>query len=302
MFSEIKNNSILRNANRSALCTNALVLCMALLGARVSVAQEAKAGWVLDLNGQWAISGTTTLLAQAASVPAGGQLVDLAPKDRDYIRIADLHGDLLKSIRCSKTGCGQCVKNQDSCVAPIDPLPKAPEQPGLLAATWEGLMDLFAGQPERYSVHRSRSLGVDKCIADGVAPIDASGNAHLDGILKDCDAGVYAFEFSLAGERAQQNAQEATVTWDPKAVGGSAVAVVQPGLYRAKFTRDQRSGSAWILLSTASSYEVEKASFANLSAVVDGWGPEVERDEKVAYKRAYLDYLSRSKGGADQVR
>ena len=304
MFSVVKNTPAYWK--RLSLPVAMIALGLALVGTSQLDAQEAKAGWVLDLNGQWAVSGTTTLLAKAAPVPAGGQLVDLAPKDGDYIRIADLHGDLLKSIRCSTSGCGQCVKNGDSCTAPIEPLPQAPAQPGLIAATWEGLMDLFAGQPERYSVHRSRGLGVEECVADGVVPHDTTGSAHLGGLLKNCEAGVYTFEFlhtgSAAPNRKDLIAVQSTVTWNPKESAGNAVAALPPGLYRARFSRDMRSGSAWMLVCASPAFEEDQASFKRVSAVVDGWGQQVERDSKEAYKRAYLDYLSRSKGGLDQVR
>jgi hypothetical protein len=265
-------------------------------------AEDAKAGWVLDVKGQWAVSGGTTLLTQAASVPSGGQLVNLGPKDGDYIRIADLHGDLLRSLRCSQNGCGQCVKSEDNCTAPIEALPKAPEQPGLLTATFEGLMDLFGGQPERYSIHRSRSIGAETCIAENVVPLDASGNVHLDGVLMKCEQGAYTLEFApAAADGTGQEAKKLTVNWNPGEPAGKFSVALAPGLYGVRYTRDWRSGSAWILVCASPAFEDKRAAFEKLSAVVDGWGRQVEGESKVAFKRAYLDYLSRSKGGADQV-
>ena len=294
------------NASRLASGITVLVSCLVVFSAGQSGAQEAKAGWVLDQNGQWAVSGSTTLLAQAASVPAGGQLVNLAPKDGDYIRIADLHGELLRSLRCSKNGCGQCVKNEDDCTAPIEPLPKAPAHPGLIAVTWEGLMDLFGGQPERYSIHRSRSIGAETCISEDVVPLDASGNAHLDGLLKNCVPGDYKLEFAPAGAAAAdhevQDARQQTVTWKPSEPASIAPVALAAGLYRVRYTREFRTGGVWILVCASPSFENDRVAFEKLSAVVDGWGQQVETNSKVAYKRAYLDYLSRSKGGPDQVR
>jgi hypothetical protein len=305
MFSTLRNELANRDASSLAFRVTILVSCLVLLSFRLN-AEEAKAGWVLDVKGQWAFSGGTTLLAQAASVPAGGQLVNLAPKDGDYIRIADLHGDLLRSLRCSQNGCGQCARIGDTCTAPIEPLPQAPVQPGLIAATWEGLMDLFVGHPERYSIHRSRAIGAETCIAENVVPLDASGNAHVDGLLKKCEPGVYTFEIAPAGatavDRAERVAKQVTATWNPSEPAGKWPVALAPGLYRVSYTREWRSGEAWILVCASPSFANNQASFEKLSAVVDGWGPQVERDSKAAFKRAYLDYLSRSKGGSDQAR
>ena len=306
MFSAVNDTPARRAASRLATRVAALFSCLLLCSACSSIAQDAKAGWVLDMSGEWAVSGGTNLLAQAASVPAGGQLVNLAPKDGDYIRIANLHGDLLRSLRCTKNGCGQCVKNEDICSAPIEPLPTAPAQPGLMAATWEGLMNLFGGQPERYSVHRSRSIGADTCIAENVVPLDASGSARLDSLLKNCEPGAYALEFLPAAtpvaEPAARVAKQIEVNWSPNEPSGKMSLVLAPGLYEVRLTREWRSGRAWILVCASPLFEEDRAAFGKFSAVVDGWGLQVERDSKVSFKRAYLDYLSRSKGGADQVR
>lgn len=305
MFSAVTSALATWNANKLAFRVTLFISCLMFLSICPLMAQDAKAGWVLDLKGQWAVSGGTTLLTQAASVPAGGQLVNLAPKDGDFIRIADLHGELLRSLQCSTTGCSQCT-NEDTCSAPIEPLPKSTEQAGLMAATWAGLMDLFVGQPERYSIHRSRSLGADTCLADGVVPLDASGSADLEGVMKNCEPGSYTLDFVPAGsaatDQAVEDANEATLIWSPTEHTYKSPGDLHPGLYELRFTRDWRSGSAWILACPAAVFKQDVSSFDKFSAVVDGWGNDVGGDSKVAYKRAYLDYLSRSKGGADQVR
>jgi len=300
MFSTVRNAPANKDASGLALGATILVLCLLLFSVRLN-AEDAKVGWVLDVKGQWAVSGGTALLTQAASVPAGGQLVNLAAKDGDYIRIADLHGELLRSLRCSQSGCGQCGKSEDKCTAPIEPLPKAPEQPGFLAATFEGLMDLFGGQPERYSIHRSRSIGAETCIAENVVRLDASGNVQLGDVLMRCEQGTYTLEFApAAADGAGQEAKKLTVNWNPGEPGSSSVALA-PGLYGVKYTREWRSGSAWILVCASPTFEDKRAAFEKLSAVVDGWGRQVEGESKAAFKRASLDYLSRSNGGPDQV-
>jgi len=301
MFSTVRNAPANGNASGLALGVTILVSCLLQFSARLN-AEDAKAGWVLDVKGQWAVSGGTTLLTQAASVPAGGQLVNLAAKDGDYLRIADLHGDLLKSLRCSQNGCGQCGKSEDKCTAPIEPLPKAPEQPGLLAATFEGLMNLFVGQPERYSIHRSRSMGAETCIAEDVVPLDTSGVIRLDGLLKNCGPGAYSLEFApAAADGTGQEAKHLTVNWSSSEPPGKFSVALAPGLYGVRYTREWRSGNAWILVCASPAYEEKRAAFEKLSAVVEGWGRQVEGESKVEFKRAYLDYLSRSKGGPDQV-
>jgi hypothetical protein len=171
----------------------------------------------------------------------------------------------------------------------------------LLAATFAGLMDLFGGQPERYSIHRSRSIGVETCIAENVVPLDGSGNVHLDGLMKNCGPGVYSLEFAAtAADGTGQDAKKLTVNWNPGEAGSSSVALA-PGLYGVKYTREWRSGNAWILVCASPAFEDKRAAFEKLSAVVEGWGRQVEGESKVEFKRAYLDYLSRSKGGPDQV-
>jgi hypothetical protein len=260
-------------------------------------AQAAQVGWVVDARGEWHVNGGHDHLKKFASVPSEGLLSNPAPTDGGYIVVANMHGDIIRQIRCPNATCGVCVQN-DNCASPISPLPKAPGQAGYLTAAIDGIKDLFGEHPERYSVHRSRSIG-RSCVSEAVLPIGTDGRARLDGLLRNCEAGNYTLEFQAAGSArtgasGEQPAQ-LTVAWNPANPNELFLVELKPGLFDVRYTRDWMSGSAWVLMSSEPAYDQNASSFKAFAASVDQWGEQVEPETRSAYKRAYLDHLSQAK-------
>jgi|GEM_PF-7113481 hypothetical protein len=257
-------------------------------------AEGPQVGWVVDSRGEWHVNGGQDRLKKFSPLPAEGRVSISAPADGDFITVANLNGEIIRRIRCSNSACGTCVQN-DACTSPITPLPKLPEEAGVISAAMEGIRELFGEHPERYSVHRSRSIA-RSCVTEAVLLLDADRRARLNGLLRNCEAGNYTIEFRAA-EAASDAAspKQVTIFWDPAKPEELYPLGSPAGLFNVQYTRDWMSGSAWILLSPPAKFEIATASFNTFAARVDSWDDEVEPETKAAFKRAYLDYLYQQK-------
>jgi len=279
-----------------ALRTAVAYACF-LAGSGMIGAQTSNVGWVVDVNSaHWHVNGDKSPLAKGTYLPSEGILSNSSPSDGDYLVVANLHGDIIRRLRCTNSSCGVCIEN-DSCANPIAPLPKAPPEGGYFSAAFDGLKDLFGEHPERYSVHRSRAIG-HSCVSESVSSLSSAGKARLDDLLKNCEHGNYTLEFRAAGSSREnsigEQPKQVTVDWNPATPGAEFAVDLRPGLYRVEFTRDWTSGTAWLLLTSPSAYEQSLKSFSDFNATVDKWGDAVEPETKTAYKRAFLDHLSRT--------
>ncbi len=277
----------------------ALAACVFFMLAAVEcIAQVPNVGWVVDVKSQsWHVNGRQESLTKGKLLPAEGILSNAAPTDGDYLVVANMHGDIIRRLRCSNSGCGACVQN-DSCANPIAPLPKAPEEAGYLSAAIDGIKDLFGEHPERYSVHRSRGLSYS-CISDTVVVFNSDGGGDLEGLLRNCAEGTYNLEIRAAGSThgggQGGSPREVVVSWNPANPSRAVPLDLGAGLYILEYTRDWMSGTAWVLLCPQSSCSAAAESYNAFAAIVDGWGEQVESETRIAYKRAYLDKLSELK-------
>ena len=287
----LKLNTVCRVRARWASLAACLSLAITVGGL---CAQPASVGWVVDVKSKnWHVNGDKTSLAKGAYLPPEGMLSNSAPSDGDFLVVANMHGDIIRRLRCSSSACGLCILN-DTCMNPIAPLPKAPEEGGYFSAAIGGLKDLFGEHPERYSVHRSRAIG-HSCVSEAIASLSADGKARLDGLLKNCDQGTYTLEFRAAGSSKEnslgERPKQITVEWSPSSTETQFPLDLHPGLYRVEYTRDWMSGTAWLLLSSQNTYGKSSESFNSFGATIDKWGDDVEPETKAAYKRAFLDHL-----------
>jgi hypothetical protein len=258
-----------------------------------SASAQQKIGYVLAMEGTWTLSGDTPELILGQSLPAMGLLVNPTPRDGDNIVVADLRGEVIKTVRCKNGACREC-RQLGGCYDPIQQLPAVADKTTTFGTTLSAVLELFAGKPDRYSVHRVR----------GAEPIGrAAGVAQLEGstveisyFMEGLDKGSYEVQAAslvgAGGNERNWRSSATTVNWNP----GNSVPLVlkgiQPGLYLLSFGNKGTSGFAWVLLCDSRAYPSAVASFDGFSKQMEIWGDSVSENMKKSYQRAYLDYLA----------
>jgi len=271
---------------------------LALLAATIvagldSASAQQKIGYVLAMEGTWTLSGDTPEVILGQSLPAMGLLVNPTPRDGDNIVVADLRGEVIKTVRCKNGACREC-RQLGGCYDPIQKLPAVADKTTTFGTTLSAVLELFAGKPDRYSVHRVR----------GAEPIGrAAGVAQLEGstveisyFMEGLDKGSYEVQAAslvgAGGNERNWRSSATTVNWNP----GNSVPLVlkgiQPGLYLLSFGNKGTSGFAWVLLCDSRAYPSAVASFDGFSKQMEIWGDSVSENMKKSYQRAYLDYLA----------
>jgi hypothetical protein len=245
------------------------------------------------MEGTWTLSGDTPEVILGQSLPAMGLLVNPTPRDGDNIVVADLRGEVIKTVRCKNGACREC-RQLGGCYDPIQQLPAVADKTTTFGTTLSAVLELFAGKPDRYSVHRVR----------GAEPIGrAAGVAQLEGstveisyFMEGLDKGSYEVQAAslvgAGGNERNWRSSATTVNWNP----GNSVPLVlkgiQPGLYLLSFGNKGTSGFAWVLLCDSRAYPSAVASFDGFSKQMEIWGDSVSENMKKSYQRAYLDYLA----------
>ena len=258
-----------------------------------SASAQQKIGYVLAMEGTWTLSGDTPEVILGQSLPAMGLLVNPTPRDGDNIVVADLRGEVIKTVRCKNGACREC-RQLGGCYDPIQQLPAVADKTTTFGTTLSAVLELFAGKPDRYSVHRVR----------GAEPIGrAAGVAQLEGstveisyFMEGLDKGSYEVQAAslvgAGGNERNWRSSATTVNWNP----GNSVPLVlkgiQPGLYLLSFGNKGTSGFAWVLLCDSRAYPSAVASFDGFSKQMEIWGESVSENMKKSYQRAYLDYLA----------
>src|SRR5208337_1395676 len=154
-------DSCCRSARRSAVRQAGMVsifLCVLANWAPLALAQQ-KVAYVLEIEGTWTLKGNAKPLALGQSLPAKGILSNDVPRDNDHIVVADLRGEVIKTIHCMSRVCREC-RVSGGCYDPIQPIPDATARVGTISVIVEAVLEFFAGKPNRYSVHRVRGSDV----------------------------------------------------------------------------------------------------------------------------------------------
>jgi hypothetical protein len=273
----------------------ALIAAMTVHPSALYSADQLKSGWVLDIAGTWVLEGQSSPLSRAQTLPVGGVLVNPSPHDDDYITVANMRGEVFKIIRCKDNVCRQCVKG-GGCYDPIQPLPQGPDEGGPFFTVLQGMIQLFFGQPDRYSIHRARSAAFDLA-TESVLKLEGK-KLDLGQFMRERMSGTFSFEFDPLDSKMKldANSQPTTVTieWNPDNPKSAIVLGVRPGLYRVIDGTNKRPGSAWVLVCEAANYDSTAATYESFLKSTESWGGEIDHDAKISYQRAFLDYLSRS--------
>ena len=242
-----------------------LALMACLLCVRLEAQQSA--GFVLDMDGIWTSAGSSQPLSRGQHLPAGALLRNDSPSNGDRIVVANLNGEVVKRIRCKSGVCKEC-NDSGACNDPIRALPSATPQAGALASSFEAVMELFLGKPDRYSAHRVRGEG----LAEAVLQL-ADGRCDLAPAFRNVDKGRYYIQFKSLSEPGSASG----IGFDPlpfdadasRAYGRVYAAVVASG-------RKARGARAVDLLIAATAcaaglplYTRNPADFSSLADLVD---------------------------------
>jgi len=265
------------------------------------VLAQQKVGYVLEMEGKWTIDGTAESLNMGQSVAGGIILTNSKPANGDHIVVANLQGEVIKTIRCKTGTCGEC-RESGACYDPIHPLPISPEATSRVSTAFNAVLELFASKPDRYSVHRVRSSGL---IIERNEVVRLDGSVvDVSGFLQYQEKGVYEFQFiplsREGGSKEDRKPILNSFNWNPGKKASLSIEGIHPGLYEVWITRGDETGSAWVLLCSAGSYSSSIASFQGFSDQTDNWGGSVTLTTKQAYQRAYLELLASRNSGSVQ--
>lgn len=281
------------------LAGHALVLAGTLVICASSVIAQQKVGFVLDMRGKWRCKEAQEFLKLGQLLPGEGVLSNPAPADDDHIVIANLHGEIIKTVRCKDGVCRECTES-GACYDPIHPLPKAGDSAGTVSTLLNAVLDLFVERPERYSVHRVR--GADpEVIQSEVVRLDAS-SVELGSLLEGMEKSRYEVQFIPISEQANRAeiSFEGGINWNPGEKTSLAVRGLVPGLYEVIIHRGSSTTTAWILLCAGAEYEHSLDSFEEFVRQTESWGKYVTPATKQAYQRAFLEYLDLHRSGSVQ--
>jgi hypothetical protein len=287
--------------NRARLARCAIILLSALVICCSSVFAQQKVGFVLEMHGKWTDGDAQGFLKLGQMLPGEAFLSNAAPVDDDRIVVANLHGEVIKTIRCKDGVCRECTES-GACYDPIHPLPRAGDSVGAVSTMLNAVLDLFAEKPERYSVHRVR--GADpEAIKSEVVRLDANA-VELGSLFEREKKGRYEVQFvpisgkTKSGEKPQS--VEGGINWNPGETAAFALPGLVPGLYEVRLFRGSSTTIAWILLCAGADYQHSVDSFEEFVRQTDSWGKNVTPATKQAYQRAFLEYLDMHRSESDQ--
>lgn len=266
------------------LSANLTVVVLIVVSFASSVAAQTPIGYVLEIKGDWHLTGHSgRVLSRWQKVPAGAQISLKTPASDAYIVIASLGGEIIDKRKCEDEDCSRPIK-----------LPQSNITRSPLRVAVQAITELLYASPLRYSLHRNRNLGA---LVDGVVRLD-KGEIDFSPVLTQ--TGSYYLRW-----RPRPHSSSAAGKWaKPVALRterGKPVLVmvpnVKPGVYEINLQRRignsyETFASAWVLVSPAAKYESATAAFQQAVDLTEQWGSLVEPDTAQQFLRAQLDYLA----------
>jgi hypothetical protein len=285
--------------NETRLTCGAVIFCGFLLMCGSSVYAQQKVGFVLEMHGKWTDGDPRRFLKLGELLPGEAVLSNTSSAENDSITVADLHGRIIKTIRCKNAVCRECTES-GACYDPIHPLPKSADSNGTLSTLLNAVLDLFTEKPERYSIHRVR--GTDPEVAPSEV-IRLDGNSLDVGLLfQGKEKGRYEVQFLPISQREKSGQKrqplKGEINWNPGEPTPFALPGLVPDLYEVFLYRGSSPTTAWVLVSSGTDYQRALDSFDEFVRQTDSWGKDVTPATKQAYQRAFLEYLDLHTSGS----
>lgn len=282
-----KGNVEIRLSHLRRIGVGLYALLFVLLAAPQAGAQS-QIGYVVEMEGKWMLNSSSPLFKGQRLPPRGVISID-SPATYDYIKVLGLDGKVIARRDCADAG---------GCSKPI----KLPNNPKSDTSMWGAILDsamrLILGEPDRYSIHRSRG---EEELPEAVVELK-DGQFDLAPVLKEKQAGTYYVRLrALAcGGRAGTRKWMASraVDWKPARAAFITIPEIQPGLYELSVSeQDSKSYAAvavgaWILISTPRDFQANAASFKKASKLAGKWGKDVTPEGAGSFLRAHLDSLA----------
>lgn len=264
---------------------------LALLSLVASLQAQQRAGYVLDLRGNWRLDESSSGKLSIGQTLRTGNVIRIEyPAHEDYIVVADSAGKIIASKHCDLVG---------DCESPIILPRSAKSQGSKWSVLFDSVMGLLLGEPDRYSIHKSR--GAEEPL-DRVVRLQ-NDRIDLGSVLAKKRKRRYYLRLRMIGKERPgfgNSFGPTVIDWDPNKAALISIANLHAGLYELSLL-DRRDGDSvstgnktWILVSPQDQYHKAAASFDAAVALTKRWGNKVSADAARSFLRAHLDRLAMS--------
>jgi len=260
------------------------------LGASLPSLGQQRVGFVLELQGKWVSAKDQAALKLGQTLPGGLVVENVTPVDGDHIVIANLNGEIIKTVRCRSAVCRECTPT-GGCYDPIHPLPDSIGASSSLSTVFNAVVELLAAKPDHYSVHRVRGA---EDFRSAVLQLEAS-SIDVEDLLQGLEPGNYTLQLTpiLSGsEQPTARALKGQMIWTPGTKAHLTVDGIEPGLYEVQCQHNSTIGDAWVLICRGSEYRRIATEYAEFRRKTAPWEKSVGASTIQEYERVYLDYLS----------
>ena len=290
-----------RLLNGRGWCRYAILFLGVLFPSASSAFAQQKVGFVLDIRGQWTDGQSQGFLKLGQLIPGESLLANRTPVDGDRVVIANMHGEVIKTIRCKEAVCRECTAS-GACYDPIHPLPKASASANSASVLLNAVIDLFVEKPERYSLHRVRGTDADTT-SGSVLRVD-SGAVEFRTLLTGKENGHYEVElFPIpreTGGKEHLPPIRGELNWNPGEKTTLSLHGIASGLYEARLYHGSAMSSTWVLLSAGAEFQGSLDAYEEFVRQTESWGDNLTTATKQAYQRAFLEYLNLRNSGPAQ--
>jgi hypothetical protein len=250
-------------------------------------AQSAVA-YVKDINGEWHLNGSSSLLQKGKALAAGHQIsFTVSNVIHSFITIADVNGRTIIYKNCDNRGeCNQSFRISN---------PGA--SPSLLGRAFRAVMHLWETSPPRYVSFISRGDGT---LVEAVVRLE-SNQVDLAPALVKLRRGQYLLRFKSLSAQANSSSEPISFFWDPRHPKPLPVQGLTKGLYelqRLDLTdkiKMEPGTEAWILVASGTNYQEATRSFEQVKTMTAQWGKDTTDETVRSFLRASLDSLAAAK-------
>jgi hypothetical protein len=245
---------------------------------------QSTVAYVKDINGEWHLNGTSSLLQKGKALAEGNQISFTASNvTHSFITIADLNGRTIIYRNCDNRGECNPFRISDPGVSP-----------SILGRAYRAVMHLWETSPPRYVSFISRA---DGALVEAVVRLEPN-QVYLAPALVKLRRGQYLLRFKSLSSQANSSSQPISFFWDPGHPKPLPVPGLMGGLYELQLLdltdkiKMEPGTEAWILLASGTNYQEATRSFEQVKTMTAQWGKDTTDETVRSFLRAYLDSLA----------